>query len=322
MALEVRQDRLFEKRSPRTPGNVEADIVFMNGLAVLSGLLFVYILTQFYALLFVDTRGYLNNSVMFFSIVVNTITLGVVVGVRKMLRRRRGAADYGRWAYWLTVIGTAAFLANGLIHVHLVGSQNSMHQLLVVAVLLVAAWFLRWRELALFFVFGNLGLALVVALEWKGVLTYAPLFARHDVIASIFLDWRTVVGQSINYILVLTVCTALVWRLRHEFDASEKQLNVSNDSLRREVEERTRSENEKAELIGKLQVSLDQVKTLHGLLPICMNCKKIRNDEGYWQKLEDYLRKHSPEIEFAHGLCPGCIEELYPDDWETETERV
>jgi hypothetical protein len=321
VAPEVRQGRLFESWRQRAPGIAERDVVFLNSLAILSGLLFVYILAQFYGLLFVDNRGYLNNSVMFFSILVNIITLGVIVFVLKMLRRWRGAAGYGPWAYRLTVIGTAAFLVNGLIHIHLVGSQNSMHQLLVVAVLLVASWFLRWRELALFFVFGNLGLALVVALEWKGVLTYAPLFARHDVLATIFLDWRTVLGQSINYVLVLTVCTALVWRLRHELEISEHQLKLSNDSLRREVEERTRSENEKAELILKLQASLDQVRTLHGLLPICMNCKKIRNDEGYWQKLEDYLRKHAPEIEFAHGLCPDCIEELYPDDWEVEAER-
>jgi hypothetical protein len=54
------------------------------------------------------------------------------------------------------------------------------------------------------------------------------------------------------------------------------------------------------------------VKVLRGLLPICMNCKKIRDDQGYWQKLEVYIRQHS-EAEFSHGLCPECAQKLYPE---------
>jgi CheY-like chemotaxis protein len=57
--------------------------------------------------------------------------------------------------------------------------------------------------------------------------------------------------------------------------------------------------------------ALDQVKILRGLLPICMGCKRIRDDDGYWQQLETYIRDRS-EAEFSHGLCPDCAEELYP----------
>ncbi len=66
------------------------------------------------------------------------------------------------------------------------------------------------------------------------------------------------------------------------------------------------------ELITQLQEALAKVKTLGGLLPICASCKKIRDDQGYWNQLEAYFLTHS-EIEFSHGLCPDCAKSLYPE---------
>jgi len=57
----------------------------------------------------------------------------------------------------------------------------------------------------------------------------------------------------------------------------------------------------------------NHVKTLTGLLPICTSCKKIRDDQGYWNQLEIYIREHS-EAEFTHGLCPECVKKFYPVD--------
>jgi hypothetical protein len=82
------------------------------------------------------------------------------------------------------------------------------------------------------------------------------------------------------------------------------------------------------ELIVKnkvLQLALDNVKKLHGLLPICASCKKIRNDEGYWEQIEVYIKDHS-EADFSHGICPDCLEKLYPeykfsDVQHTESEK-
>lgn len=65
---------------------------------------------------------------------------------------------------------------------------------------------------------------------------------------------------------------------------------------------------QKEALIAELRDALASVKTLKGLLPICAACKKIRDDRGYWERIEDYLRDHS-EAEFTHGLCPKCLEE-------------
>ena len=61
-----------------------------------------------------------------------------------------------------------------------------------------------------------------------------------------------------------------------------------------------------------LQKALSEIKTLSGLLPICASCKKIRDDKGYWNQLELYIRDHS-EAEFSHSICPTCADNLYGD---------
>jgi len=72
------------------------------------------------------------------------------------------------------------------------------------------------------------------------------------------------------------------------------------------------AEKERDVLVRQLQDALANIKTLHGLLPICSSCKKIRDDHGYWNQVETYIGAHS-DVEFTHGLCPECIEKLYPD---------
>jgi|WetSurSiteA1Bulk_404760.scaffolds.fasta_scaffold08304_2 PAS domain S-box-containing protein len=83
-------------------------------------------------------------------------------------------------------------------------------------------------------------------------------------------------------------------------------------ALVRDITERRRAEEEREKLILELRTSLEKVKTLSGLLPICASCKKIRDDKGYWNQIESYIRDHS-EAEFSHGICPECMKKLYPD---------
>jgi PAS domain S-box-containing protein len=71
-------------------------------------------------------------------------------------------------------------------------------------------------------------------------------------------------------------------------------------------------EQERERLILELKSALGKVKQLSGLLPICSSCKKIRDDTGYWNQIESYISTHS-EADFSHGLCPDCLETLYPD---------
>ena len=80
----------------------------------------------------------------------------------------------------------------------------------------------------------------------------------------------------------------------------------------RNISERRQYEKERDGLIDSLKKSLAEVKALSGLLPICASCKKIRDDKGYWNQIEAYIRDHS-EAEFSHGICPECSKKLYPE---------
>jgi len=63
-----------------------------------------------------------------------------------------------------------------------------------------------------------------------------------------------------------------------------------------------------AEKVSELQATLDNVRRLRGLLPICSYCKRIRDDRNYWQRVEVYVSEHT-DATFTHGICPSCLEE-------------
>ena len=73
-----------------------------------------------------------------------------------------------------------------------------------------------------------------------------------------------------------------------------------------------KAEEEREKLIGELAYALAEIKTLRGILPICSSCKKIRDDEGYWNQLEVYIQEHSNAL-FSHSFCPECAKKLYPE---------
>jgi PAS domain S-box-containing protein len=73
-----------------------------------------------------------------------------------------------------------------------------------------------------------------------------------------------------------------------------------------------RQEGERKRLIRHLRKALAEVKTLSGLLPICSHCKKVRDDQGYWQQIDAFITEHS-DLFFSHGLCPECLEQHYPE---------
>jgi len=79
-------------------------------------------------------------------------------------------------------------------------------------------------------------------------------------------------------------------------------------------------EEAKGKLIVELQAALAKVNKLSGLLPICASCKKIRDDKGYWNQIESYIREHS-EAEFSHGICPECVKKLYPELHEKKFKK-
>lgn len=69
---------------------------------------------------------------------------------------------------------------------------------------------------------------------------------------------------------------------------------------------------ERQRLTTELRSALDQVKQLQGLLPICSHCKSIRDDKGYWNRVENYISR-CMDTKFSHGICPDCTRRHYPD---------
>lgn len=136
-------------------------------------------------------------------------------------------------------------------------------------------------EIAFTFYISNYGLSNIVGHYFK--------------IFSFYLIYKAIIETGITKPFALTF----------------RELAKSNESLNREVQVRKQAEEELEKVIDKLRNALAEVKTLSGLLPICAGCKKIRDDQGYWNQIEIYIRERS-EAEFSHGICPDCARELYP----------
>jgi transcriptional regulator with PAS, ATPase and Fis domain len=117
--------------------------------------------------------------------------------------------------------------------------------------------------------------------------------------------WYPVLGGNRKYII---------------FDAApvysaDGELVAAVETLQ-DITERKRLEEEKEQLVMDLHLASTRIKKLRGLIPICSTCKKIRDDKGYWNKLECYIEEHS-EAEFTHSMCPACEERFYMDFEQT-----
>ena len=80
----------------------------------------------------------------------------------------------------------------------------------------------------------------------------------------------------------------------------------------RDISEAKRAEREREALIRELQEALTEIKALRGILPLCSYCKKIRDDQGYWEQVDVYIRKHS-RADVSHGICPDCAKKFFPE---------
>ena len=102
---------------------------------------------------------------------------------------------------------------------------------------------------------------------------------------------------TLGIVSLLLIVFILYWYI-HATKKSQRSVEQKNGELER--------------LNTELQERIGEIRTLNRLLPICSNCKKIRNDSGYWEQLEGYISQHS-DATFSHGICPDCMQELYPD---------
>ena len=100
--------------------------------------------------------------------------------------------------------------------------------------------------------------------------------------------------------------------LEQRVEVRTAELQQANERLKDEIAERKKAEAELEKTVDELQKALTEVKELRDFIPICSACKKIRDDAGYWQKIESYIQAHSG-AQFTHSICPECTKKLYPE---------
>jgi hypothetical protein len=149
--------------------------------------------------------------------------------------------------------------------------------------------------------------------DWGLIITenkdelYAPLYGKLAVISGLTLV--IFLGTLWGF---WSIMKPMAGKILLNGDELEKKIREKTVSLEREIEERKKAEKAKEETIAQLRKAMEEIKTLSGLLPICANCKKIRDDQGYWNQIESYISEHS-QATFSHGICPECAKKLYPD---------
>jgi PAS domain S-box-containing protein len=93
------------------------------------------------------------------------------------------------------------------------------------------------------------------------------------------------------------------------------ELAKVNSQLQHDIAMRKLAEREREKLISELQNAMSKIKTLSGLLPTCAWCRKVRDDDGYWKKVETYIEEHS-DASFTHGICPECLQKNDPESYK------
>jgi PAS domain S-box-containing protein len=92
-------------------------------------------------------------------------------------------------------------------------------------------------------------------------------------------------------------------------------------SMIEDISDRKFAQQESERLIQELQDALAKIKTLRGLLPMCAWCNKVRDDRGYWKRVETYIQEHS-DASFTHGICPSCLKKADPETYAQYTEEI
>lgn len=129
--------------------------------------------------------------------------------------------------------------------------------------------------------------------------------------------WRATGGLAGASVLFAAVWLAYAnWAQRREARRLKDLMLAREQSARATLEDKNHQLEQRAielkEHQQRLEEALANVKTLRGLVPICAACKKIRDDNGFWQQLESFVQEHS-EAQFSHGMCPDCIKKWYPN---------
>lgn len=118
-------------------------------------------------------------------------------------------------------------------------------------------------------------------------------------------------------IMILILVSLIAWfQIHRALKELKIRLRAEAELIQYKEQLETKVKNRTAELSKantELHKALDEIKTLSGVIPICMHCKEIRDDKGSWNKLEKYISEHS-EAQFSHGICDKCLKEHYPEE--------
>ncbi len=230
-----------------------------------------------YQLLFSrDTALPLDARQALIAVLLLVIT-GLMVLPARVLEHRRFTAA-------LVVCDTA--LTTGIIY--LSGNASSDLYITYFLIVLLAAFTTSLKQL--------IGLSTVLCLAYGGLLFFE-------------LKQTSSVSESHLLRIPILLIMAAFYGVFAEMVRKERRQKTG---LIDYIAELKQAEEEREHLICELQDALANIKTLKGLLPICFSCKQIRDDKGYWNQIETYIRDHTG-AEFTHGICPACATKLYPD---------
>lgn len=159
-------------------------------------------------------------------------------------------------------------------------------------------WIFTYPLLALFMLGKRLGSILSMAMLMLTLLVFW-LGRQYPFIASY--------NDNLTYRILSTYLTLFLISL-----IMEHLRKTVQDRLQENRQKLERANREKEQLIGELQSTLQEIDLLRGILPICACCKKVRNDSGYWEQVEEYIRARS-KAQFSHSICPDCAVQYYDE---------
>lgn len=206
---------------------------------------------------------------------------------------------------WVRLFTLGGFAMSGGVFLWSIqfGYQLTAAVLFLYPIFCVLVGIIAWchgRTEARFYLIGQVA-------SWSSMLLFALL--NTGVLPYRFLIYQSPVLGVAGDALLLSLALADQIRLLQQarFIAEERarqNLEIRQEELERLVAERTA-----------------EIKTLHGILPICAHCKKIRNEQGAWEQLEIYISQHT-DAEFSHGLCNDCMQTLYPTIYQKRQQEI
>lgn len=174
-------------------------------------------------------------------------------------------------------------------------------------------WSFTYPHVSLFLLGTTLGVLLSLSLLFLATLVFA-LGPEIDFLAVYSSD------LIIRYIPAFVIFLLLAYLMEKVRQIVQARFETANLELGEAVLGLEKANSEKQSLIQDLRDKIDEIKTLRGIIPICANCKKIRDDKGYWGQVEKYIQDHS-EAQFSHSICPECVRKLYPE-FSRESDKL